>query len=134
MCHFHVRSYRISRVSLSVQIVCLYVGGYLSLPSVSVVKQLLFVVQQLLMGLCGELKVWTLNNSINGAGFLTETTVDALGHIDVIACGPPAAIGSSLSFNSDSLSRADGLTKLTSNAAFLSIRVAAERVLPPKAG
>ena len=38
----------------------MYVGCYLSLPSVSIVEQLLFVVQQLLVGLCGELKVWTL--------------------------------------------------------------------------
>lgn len=44
-----------------------------------------------------------LNNGINRTGFLAEAAVDAFGHVDVIACGPPAAIGSSLSFNSDSL-------------------------------
>lgn len=44
-----------------------------------------------------------LNNGINRTGFLTETTVDTLGHINVIACGSPAAIGSGLSFNSDGL-------------------------------
>lgn len=45
---------------LSVQEVCLYVGCYLCFPPVSVVKQLLFIVQQLLMSLSGKLKVWTL--------------------------------------------------------------------------
>lgn len=52
-------------VSLSVQIVCLYVGCYLSLPSVSVVEQLLLVVQQLLVSLCGELEVRTLKKEFN---------------------------------------------------------------------
>lgn len=44
-----------------------------------------------------------LNNGINRTGFLTEATVDTLGHINVIACGSPAAISSGLSFNSDGL-------------------------------
>lgn len=44
-----------------------------------------------------------LNNGINRTGFLAEAAVDAFGHVDVIARGPPAAIGSSLSLNSDSL-------------------------------
>lgn len=54
----------VTTVGLSIQVVCLYVGCYLSLPSVSVVEQLLFVVQQLLMGLCGVLKVWTLREGL----------------------------------------------------------------------
>lgn len=53
-------------VGLSIQVVCLYVGCYLSLPSVSIVKQLLFVVQQLLVGLGGVLKVWTLREELRG--------------------------------------------------------------------
>lgn len=59
------KTYSISGVSLSVQIICLYVSCYLSLPSVSIVKQLLLVVQKLLVGLCGELKVWTLREELN---------------------------------------------------------------------
>lgn len=42
--------------SLSIQIVGLYVTCHFSLPLVSIVEQLL-VVQQLLMSLCGELKI-----------------------------------------------------------------------------
>ena len=44
----------------SVQVVRLYVSCDLSLPQVPVVEQLLLVVQQLLVGLSGELKVWAL--------------------------------------------------------------------------
>lgn len=52
-----------------------------------------------------------LNNGINGTGFLTEATVDTLGHINVIACGSPAAISSGLSFNSDGLFITEGKGK-----------------------
>lgn len=129
-----------------------------------------------------------LNNGVNRTGFLTETTIDALRHIDIVTRSSPAAIGSSLSFNGNGLrrktkwpivewaglnlgghlflliingiasaikrslidlwsihfwnsmhvclfvylSRADGFTQLTSNAALLSIGVPAEGVLATK--
>jgi len=38
----------------------LYVGSYLCLPLVSVVEELLFVVEQLFVGLSGKLKVRAL--------------------------------------------------------------------------
>lgn len=44
-----------------------------------------------------------LHDGINRAGLLTETAVDTLGHVDVIACGPAAAIGSWLSLDGDGL-------------------------------
>lgn len=44
-----------------------------------------------------------LNNGINRTGLLAEAAVDTFRHINVITCGSPAAIGSSLSFNSDGL-------------------------------
>lgn len=44
-----------------------------------------------------------LHNGIHRAGLLAETTVDTLGHVDVIACRPAAAIGSWLSLNGDGL-------------------------------
>lgn len=55
---------RYTKISLSIQVVCLYVGCYLSLPLIPVVEQLLFVVQQLLVRLSGEFKVWTLRNRL----------------------------------------------------------------------
>lgn len=57
-------------MSLSIKVVCLYVGCYLSLPSISIVEQLLFVVKQFLVGLSGELKVWTLRKMNNTLHFL----------------------------------------------------------------
>lgn len=49
-----------------------------------------------------------LNYGINRTGFLAEATVDTLGHINVITCGPPAAISSSLSFNGNGLGSTRG--------------------------
>lgn len=46
-----------------------------------------------------------LNNGVNRTGFLTETTIDALRHIDIVTRSSPAAIGSSLSFNGNGLRR-----------------------------
>lgn len=45
---------------LSVEVISLYVGSDLRFPLVSVVEKLLLVVQQLLVGLRGKLKVWAL--------------------------------------------------------------------------
>lgn len=47
---------------LAVQKVCLDVGGYLLFPLVSIIEQFLLVIQQFLMSLCRELKVWALRN------------------------------------------------------------------------
>lgn len=44
-----------------------------------------------------------LHDSVNRAGFLAETTVDTLGHVNVIACSSAAAIRSWLSLNGDGL-------------------------------
>jgi len=108
------------RACLSVEVISLYVGGYLGLPLVSVVEQLLLVVEQLFVRLCGKLKVGALYDSVHRTGLLTETTVDTFGHVDVIASCPPAAVRSRLRFNGDGLSWADSLTQLAGDAAFLS--------------
>ena len=76
----------------------------------------------------------TLNNGINRAGLLAETAVDALCHIDVVACGPPAAVHTLLGLNCDGLRRADGLAELASNAALLACGVPSESVFASEAG
>lgn len=58
---------------LSIEIISLYVGSDLSLPLVSVVEQFLFVVEQLLMGLCGKLKVGALREREGGGRMRGET-------------------------------------------------------------
>lgn len=37
-----------------------------------------------LMSLCSKFKVWPFNNGINRACLLTKSTIDALGHVNII--------------------------------------------------
>jgi hypothetical protein len=80
---------------------------------------------------CGKL---TLYDSINRAALLAKTAVDALCHVDVVSCCPPAAVHTLLGLNRDSLRRADGLAELAGNAALLSCRVSSQSVLASEAG
>ena len=61
----------------------------------------------------------TLDNGIHWAALLAQATVDALRHVNIISRRPPAAVHALFCFNCDCLRRADGLTQLASNAAFL---------------
>lgn len=65
------------------------------------------VVQQLFSRLRSILGVRAFDNGVDRAGFLAEAAVDALGHVDIVACGSAGAIGTLLSFDGDSLGRAD---------------------------
>lgn len=44
-----------------------------------------------------------LHDGVHGAGLLAEAAIDTLGHVDVIARGPAAAIGPRLSLDGDGL-------------------------------
>jgi len=88
---------------LAVEKVSLDVSSDLLLPPISIAQQFLFVIQQLLVGLCRELKVGSLNNGIHRTCLLTEATVDALGHVNIISCGSSASVSPHLCFNCDSL-------------------------------
>lgn len=125
---------------LSIKIISLYVCSYFCFPLISIVEELLLVVEQFFMGFSGKLKVRTLNKykcnlstdhhcrvvtqgyltkstvynateqnhthlyyGIHRTCLLTETTVDAFGHVNVIASCPSAAISTSLSLNGNSL-------------------------------
>ena len=61
------------------------VGLDLNLPLVPVLQQLLLVVQQLLVGLGGVLEVGPFHDGVHWASLLTETAVNALGHINVVS-------------------------------------------------
>ena len=87
----------------SVEVICFNVGCDFSLPLVTIVQQLLLVIQQLLVGLRGELKVGSLHDGVHGAGLLAEPAVDTLGHVDVVSGGSPCAIAPLLGLNSNSL-------------------------------
>ena len=78
-------------------------SSQLRLPLVSVCQQLLLVVQQLLSGLGGVLGVWRLDDSVDWARLLAESAVDALGHVDVVACCAAGSVLALLGLDGDGL-------------------------------
>lgn len=77
--------------------------GHSDLPLVSVGKQLLLVIEELLVSLSGELEVGTLHDGVHGACLLAEATVDALGHVNIISGGSATSVGTRLGLNSNCL-------------------------------
>ena len=75
-----------------------------------------------------------LYNGIHRACLLTEPTVDALCHVNVVSCRSPATISSCLCLNRDSLRRTNGLTQFACNTPLLSIWIAPEGVLAAETG
>src|SRR4029077_17479092 len=72
---------------------------------------------------------------VDRAGFLTEAAVDALHHIDVVAgCAPRTVVAPGARFDGDCLRWANRLAQLAGNAALISIRIAAQRMLATEAG
>src|SRR5689334_24800946 len=102
--------------------------GELTLPTVAVGEQSLLVVIQLLARLGRELEVGALDDGIDRAGLLAEATVDALGHVDVVARGAPAAVVARLGLDGDGLGGTDRLAELAGDAALLAVGIAAQRV------
>lgn len=128
-------------------------GRNLGLPFVAVGKQLLLVVEELLTGLSGVFGVGsykknlldqpeispvdsklTLNDRIHRTALLAVTTVDALGHVDIVTGCPAASILALFCFNGDSLRWADGLAELASNAALLTGGIPTQSVLTAETG
>eukprot|EP00307_Rebecca_sp_RCC1486_P010414 CAMPEP_0119413136 /NCGR_PEP_ID=MMETSP1335-20130426/5323_1 /TAXON_ID=259385 /ORGANISM="Chrysoculter rhomboideus, Strain RCC1486" /LENGTH=193 /DNA_ID=CAMNT_0007437915 /DNA_START=272 /DNA_END=854 /DNA_ORIENTATION=- len=105
----------------------------LCLPPVTVVQELVLVVEQLLVCLRRILVIRALNDRVDWTGLLAEAAEDAFGHVNVVACRASRAILTHLRLNGDSLRRADGLTELASNAPFLACWVSPECVLATEA-
>lgn len=79
----------------------------LSIENIYLHLKLTLVVQQLFSGLGGILGVGRFNNGVNGARFLAETAVDALGHVDIVAGSATRSVSTLFGFNCDGLGRAD---------------------------
>ena len=111
---------------LSVHDIGSNVGGQNGLPHVAVVKQLGFIVQQLVARLHGELQQRVLHDGIHGASLLTVTAVDAASLVDVVARGSAQTVGTHLlsvndktrvnSFDIDNLRGANGFAQSAGNA------------------
>ena len=86
--------------------------------------------------MCFNCLLWehTLNNRIDRAALLAKTAVDALCHVNIVACGPPAAVHALFSLDCDGLRRADGFAQLASNATLLTRGVPSQGVLASEAG
>lgn len=136
--------------SLSVRSIGSRHSGELGFPFITVDEELLLVVQEFLAGyvmvsrlphaegvkvltFCGVLGIRRFDNGVDGTALLTETTVDALGHVNVVASGPSAAVLTLLCLDGDCLGGANGLAQLASNATLFSGRVAAQGVLATEA-
>src|SRR5215831_2491396 len=107
--------------------------GDRALPAVAVREQALLVVVELLARLGRELEVRPLDDGIDRAGLLAQAAVDALGHVDVVARGAPAAVIARLGLNGDRLRRAHRFAQLARDAALLAVGIAAQRVLAAEA-
>lgn len=60
---------------------------------------------------------------------LTESAVNTLGHVDIVARCPAATVGPLLRLDGDRLRRANGLAQFARDASLLAARIAAQRVL-----
>src|SRR5437764_5347460 len=110
------------------------VAGELALPAVAVVEELLLVVEELLAGLDRELVVRALDDGVDRAGLLAVAAIDALHHVDIVARrAARAVVAARARLDGDGLGRADRLAELAGDAAFLAVRVAAQRMLAAQA-
>lgn len=100
----------------------------LRLPLVTVAEQLFLVVEQLLVCLCGKLKVRSLNDGINWTCLLAKATVNTLRHVNVITSRSSAAIGALFSLDSDRLSWTNCLAQLASDATLLAAGITTQCV------
>src|SRR6186713_2635843 len=125
---------RAARAQLPVRGVELHVLRDLALPAVAVREQTLLVVVELFARFGRELEVGAFDDRIDRAGFLAQSAIDALHHVDVVARGAPrAVVAAGTGFDGDRLRRTDRLAQLAGDAAFLAVRIAAQRMLAAEA-
>lgn len=80
------------------------------------------------------IKRHTLNNGIDGARLLAKAAVNALCHVDIVTCRPPASVHTLLGLDCDSLRWTDSFAQLASNAALLASWVPSQGVLATETG
>jgi hypothetical protein len=80
-----------------------------------------------------EFKIRAFHNGIHRASLLTESAINTLGHVNVVASSSASTILTFLNFNRDGLSGTGSFTELASNASFLSGWVATQSMLTAEA-
>src|SRR5688572_2553570 len=71
-----------------------------------------------------------LDDGVHRAGFFTETAVDALEQVDVVTRGAARTVRRHVGLDGDGQRRAHRLAELARDAAFLAVRITAQRMQP----
>src|SRR6185312_10913227 len=94
----------------------------LALPPVAVVEKFFLVVEQFFTRFPRKFEIWSLDDSIDRAGLLAKSAVDAFHHVDVVARRPPCAVvAAGAGFDGNRLCRADGFAELARDAALFAV-------------
>src|SRR5690349_18088597 len=128
----HVECKPLQHRSLPIRRIKFEVFGDLAFPAVPVQQQSFLVEVELLARFGGEFEIRALDDRVNRTGFLAETAIDALHHVDVVARRTSAAVFARFRFDGDRLRGTNGLAKLAGNAALFAVGIAAQRVLAAK--
>jgi len=86
------------------------------------------------MGFRGEFKVGPLDNCIDGTGLLAISTINTLGHINIISRSPPSPILPLLRIDRNRLRRTRRLAQLARDAPLVAAGITPQGVLPAEAG
>src|SRR5215472_13491906 len=117
----------------SIRCIELEVASDLAFPAIAVREKAVLVVVEFFARLGREFEIRPEHDRIDRTGFLAIAAIDALHHVDVVARGAAAAVLTGLGFDRDTDRGAYGLAELASDAAFLTVRIASERMLSAKA-
>jgi len=114
--------------NLPIDVVSVKVSGNFGLGTVTISEKFLLVVKQFFACFGRVFGVLSLYDGVDGACFLAEAAVDALGHVNIIFGCSSGTIQPGFGLDSDSLSGANGFTELASNAPFFSGRISTQCV------
>lgn len=64
----------------------------------------------------GIFVVGTLDNSVDGTGFLAKSTVNALSHVNIVSSGSSGTVGSGLAFDCDCVGWTGSCAQLAGDA------------------
>src|SRR5581483_12197498 len=104
-----------------------------ALPAVAVGEKSRLVIIKFLPRLGREFEIRTLDDRIDRTGLLAQPAIDAFHHVDVVTNrAPRPIIAPGTRLDRDRLRRANRLAQLAGNAALLTIRITAQRVLAAK--
>jgi hypothetical protein len=105
----------------------------LHFPLITIAKKLLLIIQEFFMRFSRKFVIGSLHNGIDRTGFLTESTIDAFGHVNIIPRGPTRPILSFFGINGNGLGGTYRLAKLAGDATFFSGWVASQGVFAAEA-